>query len=193
MKYLPYLSLAVLLWTPLTGHAQANDYTIIQEDSSVTFTGTHAGNDFEGRFEDWQADVTFDPDNLNDSKITARFNLESAKTGDAMYDGTLPKADWFDVENHPEGTFESTGISARSDGTYIADGTLTLRGISNPISVPFTLSDLSQSPVTARSEFTVDRLAYDIGKKSDPEAEWVSRKITVRINLTARKGDQTAN
>lgn len=166
--------------------AGAAEYSVDTKASKITFSGTHADNPFSGSFGEWTALVTFDPADLGASKIVATFNTASAKTGNSMYDGTLPQADWFDVKTHPQATFTTTAITAKPDGSgYSAAGDLTIRGITKPVQFDFTLSDLAQSPVTAKGSFTLNRLDFDIGKKSDAPAEWVGRDITVSIDITA--------
>lgn len=165
--------------------AAAKTYTVDPAASTVKFSGTHAGNPFEGVFETWTAEIVFDPANLPGSSIKTKFDTASAKTGNAMYDGTLPQADWFDSSNHPDAVFESTSITTAENSTYKAMGTLNLRGISQPVEFIFTLSDLATPPVKATASFDIDRLAFDIGKGSDAKAEWVSQKINITINLSA--------
>lgn len=165
--------------------AFAADYNIDYDQSALTFSGTHAGNTFEGRFNEWSAQISFNPDDLENSSLSATFKTASAETGDKMYDGTLPQADWFDSANHPEAVFKSTSITENDANGYTAAGDLTIRGITRPLTFDFTLSDVSAEPVTATAQFPIDRLAYEIGKKSDPEAEWVSKDITIDLKITA--------
>lgn len=169
----------------LTSVAHAKPYDIDTASSSVSFSGEHAGQPFEGRFADWTATIDFDTEKPETSSITASFELKSAATGNKMYDGTLPQADWFDVANHPTATFTSKSISASESGAYTADGELTIRGITQPAQFIFTLSDPVQQPVTAQGELAIDRLLFDIGKKSDGNAEWVSKDIKVTLSITA--------
>lgn len=176
------VSAALLL---ISGVAQAKIYTVDYAASSVVFSGKHAGNDFKGTFEKWTAEIDFDPEALDKSHIKAVFDITSAKTGNAMYDGALPQVDWFDVKNHPQGIFEATAISKNDDGSYTAKGNLTLRDITHPAEFKFTLSDLAKNPVEAKASFTVDRLSYDIGKKSDGKAEWVSKDINLALDIKA--------
>lgn len=159
------------------------DYT----ESEISFSGTHAGAAFTGTFEDWTADITFDPENLDQSVIKATFKPASAKTGNALYDGTLPQADWFAINDHGEATFTSSKITKNDKGNYTVDGTLTIRGIEKPVQFEFTLTDFNTSPINAAATFEIDRLAYDIGKKSDAKAEWVSKMIGLQLKIVANK------
>lgn len=184
MKHFIYM-ICFFVMVAACGPAQAAPYSVDKEASTITFAGEHAGNAFSGVFESWEAEIAFDPDNLAASHVKAVFDLASATTGNKTYDGTLPQGDWFDVENHPQGVFESRSFVLNEDGSYSAEGVLTLRGVEQPLSFTFTLSDLSHSPVTVQAGFTIDRLAYGMGEKSDPEAEWVSREIQITLDLQA--------
>lgn len=176
------LALALAL---ATAPVQAADYVVDYKNSKITFSGTHADNAFTGTFGTWKALIRFDPADLAGSQITATFDTNTARTGNSMYDGTLSQADWFDVKNHPQATFTSTTLTAKEDGSgYTATGDLTLRGITKPVSFDFTLGDLAQVPTTAKASFSIDRLDFDIGKKSDAPAEWVGREIVLTLDIT---------
>lgn len=167
--------------------AQAREYTVNKEQSHVRFSGEHAGNAFRGEFGEWSAVIDFDANALEKSSIRASFTLSSAKTGNAMYDGTLPQADWFDVAKHPQGEFVSTSIRQGTDG-LVAEGTLTLRGVAQPATLTFTVAEAREGEsilAKAKGTLTVDRLAYGIGKGSDATAEWVSREIAIELDVSA--------
>lgn len=180
------LTIAAITTALLASPTYAADYDINYAESTVKFSGTHAGNAFEGAFEKWNAEIHLDPENLETSGIEATFDTSSAKTGNKMYDGTLPQDDWFDVKNHPEATFSSDTITANDDGTYTANGHLTIREIKHPISFSFTLTEEAET-THAKSSFSFDRLLYNIGKKSDASAEWVGKDITIDLSITAKK------
>lgn len=180
-------SIFVLILAVPTAFIAAAPYKVDHSKSSITFSGIHAGNKFEGKFEKWDAEIEFDQNNLAASFIKTTFDPASAKTGNALYDGTLPQVDWFSVKDFAQAKFESKSISALENGGYKADGILTIRDKALPVRFDFTLSDLSQSPVIATATLKVDRLAYDIGKKSDPKAEWVSQNIDITLSIVAVK------
>ena len=186
-KYLQILSLASLFLISVPYVAKAQDYKIEQSQTLLTFAGTHAGNPFVGKFEKWDATLSFNPDDLLASSLKASFDTASAKTGNAMYDGTLPQTDWFDSKTYPTANFVSREIIKIQDGQYKARGDLTIRNITKPIEFDFTLSDLSQDIVKVKADFKIDRLAYDIGLKSDPKSEWVGQMIDINMGLTAVK------
>lgn len=166
-------------------HAQAKDYAVDYEQSKVEFSGTHADKPFNGTFDAWTAEISFDANDLAASKLSAAFWPATVKTGNVMYNGTLQQADWFDVKGYQQVTFTSTSITAKEDGQYTANGDLTIRDITKPVTFDFTLSDLEASPVKATGELAIDRLDFDLGKQSDASAEWVGKEIKIKLDITA--------
>jgi polyisoprenoid-binding protein YceI len=160
-----YLSLATTV-------AQA-ELKSSQQSGSVAFYGQHAGMNFEGKFERWQATLRLPPQ--SNPNIIATFYMSSAKTGDSIYDSTLPEFDWFDVENHAIGKFVSTNIEITEEG-YQVLGDLTLKNITQPVS--FMLIDNKDK---LNASFGINRLDYKIGWESDPDADWVSKTISISM------------
>lgn len=146
------------------------------KNSALVFSGEHAGMKFSGKFESWQSTLILPP--AESPSITATFDLSSAKTGDWTYDSTLPEADWFNTDQHPEGVFTSNAIKATETG-FTIKGELTLKGITAPVT--FDLEGAIGSGFKAN--ITLDRLTYDIGVESDPDAEWVSREINLELSI----------
>ena len=177
-----FLTLTLAILTMLGSYAYAKTYSVDMDSSRVAFSGTHAGNEFHGAFKEWNAKIAFDANNLPESSVKVIFNMTSAETGNAMYDGTLPNADWFDVSNHPEAVFQSTSITKTESG-FQATGNLTIRAITRPVTFNFALE--GDEPTIMTAEFPIDRLQFDIGKKSDANAEWVSKDIGISIKVTA--------
>lgn len=150
-------------------------YQVDNTSSSVSFSGEHVGMTFTGVFEKWQASLILPP--AAKPMIEATFYVNSAKTGDFTYDSTLPEGDWFDVDNHPIGRFTSQSIEVSSKG-YKVSGILELRGVSKPQTF-----ELIKTGETLTAQFIINRLDYSIGLDSDPDAEWVSRDIEMKLNL----------
>jgi polyisoprenoid-binding protein YceI len=152
------------------------NYQANQNNSSIGFSGEHAGMPFEGVFEKWEATLTLPP--AQNPEISATFYLASAKTGDRTYDSTLPEGDWFDIENTPKGEFSSTQIDLISPNRYVVKGKLTLRNITNTVEF-----EMVKKGNSLHANIDVERLAYKIGLDSDPDAEWVSPVIEVKLDI----------
>jgi len=165
--------------------ALARAYQIDYAQSHVQVSGTHTDKPFTATFEKWEGVIDFDPDALETSKISAVFKPDSLRTGNKMYDGTLPAKDWFNVKAYPEASFESTEITYKEGNVYTARGQLTIRDVTKPISFDFSLSDINIAPIEARAQFDIDRLGFDLGKGSDPAGEWVSKTMAMDLKIIA--------
>lgn len=168
-------------------NAAAADFAVDPATSSIAFSGTHVGNKFSGKFEKWTAAIKFDPENLSTSKIEVLIDTASAKTGNSMYDGTLPSADWFDVKKFPQAKYVSTEIHKNADGTFTAKGDLTIRDKTQSVTFTFKLpADLKTAPITTGFSAPLDRIALGLGATSDAKAEWVSKEITLDVAISAK-------
>jgi polyisoprenoid-binding protein YceI len=54
------------------------------------------------------------------------------------------------------------------------------------VRLPFTLK-INGDTATLAGQTTIDRTAYGIGAKSDPTGAWVSKPITITVNITAKR------
>lgn len=164
----------------------ATEWSIDQSDSSIEFSGNHAGSDFRGRFQDWEGHVWFDPENLAGSRAIVFVRTGSARTGDATQEGSLAQAEWFDVESFPVARFEAEVFRSLGGNRFEADGTLAIKQATVPVTLPFTFTP---SGDTARVEghLELDRMALDLGMQSDPDGGWVSQMIDVNITVSASR------
>jgi polyisoprenoid-binding protein YceI len=174
------------LFVALAFPAAAAEWQTDPANSEIRFSGSYASSPFTGVFEKWSADINFDPANPAQAKVRVLINTASAATGSKINDGTLKSADWFDVKNHPQAVFEASNFTALDGNRYRAEGVLVIKGTKLPLAFEFQL-DVEGATAHLQAGFTLDRIAYGLGVKADPTADWVSREITLDIKLTARK------
>lgn len=155
------------------------------DNSHILFSGVHAGRDFNGRFGDWQAAIHFDAEAPQESFVAAAVATDSATTGVPLHDRSLPQSEWFDAARHPLATWRSTRIEPLGDDRYAIEGVLSIKGNS----VELAPLVLTIDGATLRIEGTVelDRAAVDMGMESDPEGQYVSRSIGIRIEVRATR------
>jgi polyisoprenoid-binding protein YceI len=170
-------------WLCAVTPAHAADWVIDTPKSSIAFSGTHAGAAFNGRFQKWSGQIRFDPAKLPEAKAIIVIDLASALTGNKMYDGTLPQADWFNIKAARQARFETSSIKAAANG-YVAQGILNVRGVSVPVTLPFTLV-ISGKQAVMQGQTSLKRMAFGIGKSSDASGEWVSLDIPLKIKVVA--------
>lgn len=177
---------AILFALALPFAAGASDYTVQPTASSLGFSGSFQGEAFQGHFDQWTAAISYDPSQLATSKFDVNVALASAKTGDKDRDTALPGSDFFDVAKFPQAHFVSTAFR-QSGGKVIADGNLTLRGVTKPVSL-----DVSFKPqgtgATLDVSGSVPRLDFGVGggDYKDTSVIGADVKITAHLQLAAK-------
>ena len=90
------------------------------------------------------------------------------------------------MKNFPTATFVSDTIT-QSGETYDAEGTLTIKGKANPVTLSFTLA-VDGDTAKAEGGFMLDRRDYQLGTGSDFETEeWVKFPVGVNVSITATR------
>ena len=161
------------------GTAEASEWQLVEDSSSVRFFGVQEGSGFRGRFEDFTAMIDFDPGNPGAGKIVGVVKMESVESGDEERDATLLDEDWFDPQNHPESRFESESIEQLDDGTFAAHGHLTIIGNSNPVTMSFEF-EVEGSTAHFSGSFDILRLDYGVGWDS---TNWIDDEVGVQVEL----------
>lgn len=159
--------------------AEASEWQLVEDSSTVRFIGVQEGSAFRGRFENFTAMIDFDPAKPAAGKIVGVVNMDSAKTGDAERDATLLEADWFNPAVHPESRFESEQIEQLDDGTYAAHGQLTIIGNSNPVTMEFEF-EVEGSTAQFSGSFDILRLDFGVGWDG---TNWIDDEVGVQIEL----------
>src|SRR5688500_7282553 len=108
--------------------ALAAPWTVVPETSSVGFVGTQQGTKFNGRFQEFMATVDLDVADPTKGTIVGVVKLDSVNTRDHDRDASLLDKDWFNAKEFPEAKLESQKIEKNTDGSYVANGQLTLKG-----------------------------------------------------------------
>lgn len=183
MRLTAYLPLFAML---AASTATAAPWVIDPAKSTLTFTGTQAGDAFTGKFTKFTPVVEFDPEKPEAGKITVTVDMASASIKDADKQESLPTEDWFFIEKFPTATFTSSAIRKTADG-FLAEGTLNLRGISQPVQLPFSLK--TQDSVTqAQGELVLQREKFGVGQGQWKDDQWVAFPVTVAFHLYATPG-----
>jgi polyisoprenoid-binding protein YceI len=182
MKRLAILLLALAL--PCA--AAATDYTVQPTASTLGFSGTFQGETFQGHFEQWNAAISYDPADLAASKFDVTVHTASVQTGDSDRDSALPGEAFFDVAKYPEAHFVTTGFR-KNGNQVVADGTLTLRGVSKPVSLQVNFAPQG-SGATLDVSGTVQRLDFGVGsgEYADTSVIGAEVKITAHLQLAAK-------
>jgi polyisoprenoid-binding protein YceI len=170
--------------------AAAPQWEVDPPHSSIYFSIQHIYSTVRGNFEDFKGTVRFDPDDLADSRFDFEVAVKSINTGNSKRDDHLNSGDFFDSAKYPKMTFKSTAVKHVADNRYVVEGTMTVKDVSETISVPFTLLGVKAHPMAEKSEvagfearMTIDRLAYHVGSGKFYGMGVVGKEVDVLISL----------
>lgn len=150
------------------------DIAIVQLGSNVT-----------GRFDQWTAAIQYDPHSADAVKgeIDVQIAIASLALGTVSDQAMGP--DYFDTSKHPTAQYKAVLVDRT--GTLMAEGHLTLKDATVPLSFPvtLTLSDRGQE-AQSTANFILDRRKFAIGE-TVPDAATLGFDVQVRFDLTAEQ------
>jgi polyisoprenoid-binding protein YceI len=129
--------------------------------STLAFAGKYQGEVFTGKFPGFATRFSFDPRQLATSKLDVTIPLATATTANADYDAELRGDAFFNSGKFPQAKYSASKFRSLGGNRYAADGTLSLRGVSKPVTLEFTWTP-GAKPVLA-GKATVKRLDFGVG------------------------------
>ena len=131
----------------------------------ITFKIKNAGITVDGSFSDLQADIKFDPKDLDKSVLKASVGVASIKTGINKRDRDLQMRKYFYVDKYPRIKITSKKIKHITKDQYKGTFELTIKGVTKDVEIPFTYSE-KDNLGTFNGEFTVNRRDFGVGSNS---------------------------
>ena len=147
---------------------------------TLTFSVQQMGAEVAGSFANWTADISFAPD-AADNRVAVTIDTTSLTLGSVTEQAKAPE--FFDTAAHPTAIF-TADITGQAPN-YTASGTLSLRGIEQPVTLPFNLQ-IDGNTATMQGSTTLDRRNFDMGPSYPDEAS-VGFPVTVEVALTAKQ------
>ena len=153
-----------VLFTPV------NDYTVLADQAKIGFTIKNAGFKVNGSMKGLDGSISFNPNVLDQSKISLSVATATVDTDNKTRDKHLRAEDYFEVEKYPNITFTSTSIKKSASG-YLVKGTFKVKNTAKEVEIPFTFQQN-----VFKGSFSINRIEYGVGKKS-----WIMDKT---VNIT---------
>ena len=158
--------LATLVFSSVTqaqSSGEALVFKITPVVSKVTFY-VKASVRLEGTFDKWDATLVFTSTDASTGVLDIKIQADSVHTGSKSKDNKLKGKHCFDVKNNPYITFHSTKITQTSPNTFDVAGTFTLRGISKPEALTFTVDrDAGGATGEIKGVLSIDRRDFGLG------------------------------
>ncbi|AZU04506.1 YceI family protein [Glycocaulis alkaliphilus] len=161
----------------------AQDWVIDAAASEVTAETRVFGQAVTASFAEFSAEITFDPEDLENAQISARVTSGTGTIPNREYQSALVSRDGLYPAEYSEAIFVSDEVVAIDEG-YEARGTLTIKGESRDAVLPFTV-EISDGRAVAQGTLEILRADFGVGGSSWAE---VAPNVTVRLHIEADAG-----
>jgi polyisoprenoid-binding protein YceI len=170
-------------------------YTLDPAHTRIGFVARHAMvTKVRGAFNEFEGTATIDGTNPAVSHVQVAINAASIDTRNAQRDEHLRSNDFLAMAEYPQITFTSTSVSQTGDDTFEVTGDLTIKGVTNTITVPFEFEGAAKDPfgnerIGFEGSVTINRKDYGITWNAALETGGVlvSEKVTLEFEISAIK------
>ena len=144
----PCLALLPMLLATAPAWAAADTYRLDPVHTRVLFSIDHAGySQAMGTVSGSEGRVRFDPDNWRDATVEVDIPVSRLDLGDAKWNQATLARSLLDGERFPTARFVSTKVEPIDARRAHVIGTLTLRGVSQEITLDVTLNAIKRYPL----------------------------------------------
>jgi polyisoprenoid-binding protein YceI len=171
-------------------------YVLDKDHASLVFEINHLGfSTFIGGFDDFDASLDFDPENIANSNLEVIVNMSSLDVNLPEFEQELLGSNWFDAEQFPQSIYRTTSYVGPGDGegVHVFQGDLTMHGVTAPVTLNVIFNGGGRNFLTRsytlgfkanatfkRSDFGVDRFT-NFGVGDD---------ITLAINVEFQESSE---
>ena len=176
--------------TELTG-----TYTLDPAHTRIGFVARHAMvTKVRGSFDEFAGTAVLDGANPANSRVEVTIEAASIDTRNAQRDEHLRGNDFLAMQEYPKITFVSTGVHQVGETTFEVAGDLTIKGVTNKITIPFEFEGSAKDPfgnqrVGFEGSVTINRRDYGVTWNAALEGGGVlvSDKVTLEFEISAIK------
>ncbi|MEM5438382.1 YceI family protein [Paraburkholderia diazotrophica] len=152
--------------------------------STVTATSKQMNVPVEGKFGKFTAQVSFDPSKPTSGSAQVTIDTSSYDLGDESYNEQVRGKEWFDSKTYPTATFVSSAIAPAGANQFKVTGKLTMKGKSQTVVVPVTVTKQGAAQVYDGS-VSVKRSQFDIGTGEWKDTSVVADDVTIKFHIVA--------
>jgi polyisoprenoid-binding protein YceI len=183
MRILPALLLALAVQA-----VHAADWRTVSAASKLEFAATFEKAPAPGVFKQFDVRMRFDPTKAEGGALEVAIDVASADMVSADVNKAIAGEEWFDFARFPKAEFRSTDIRNAGGNRYVARGTLSLKGVQQPVEVPFSWNPSADGSAGMDGEFTVKRSAFSIGTGEWKATDVIGPDVKVKFHVVLRKG-----
>jgi polyisoprenoid-binding protein YceI len=184
------MTAALLTIDALDVRVPVGTWTIDPAHSSIGFSVRHLMGKVRGTFEEFTGHMRI-AEQPADCSATAVISMSSVNTANRMRDDDLRSVNFFDVDRHPDMTFESTGLVVRG-GLLELPGKLTIRGITRDVAMEVEFLGLDETGLQGEQRIgisattTIRRSDYGVGAGTgEGQKIVVGDRVTIQLDIQA--------
>ena len=170
--------------------ARAADWKMEPSGSQLEFIAIFEKSPAPGVFKDFDTRLSFDPDQPSHSRLDVTIRVASADMASADINTAIAGIEWFDFARHQKAEFHASDIrrvpTSPPSNRYIARGTLSLKGVSQAVEVPFNWSPSAEG-ASMDGEFSVKRGPFGIGTGEWMATDVIGADVKVKFRVRLRK------
>jgi len=173
-----------------TSDESATEWEVDRAHSAINFTINHFFTPVDGSFDDFNASIHFDPENLEESRIHVVIPVESVNTRNERRDNHLKSEDFFNTSQWQNITFVSNTIEQTGINEFVARGELAIRDVTREFDLPFELLGVMDHPMRENTKVAgivaiaeLLRSDYGVGVGDWAATTVVGDRVNIRLNL----------
>jgi len=168
--------------------------------TEINFSVRHFFTPVTGTFDRWEANLEFDAESPENSRVEVQIEVASVNTGNEKRDNHLRSGDWFEADLYPHITFESTSVRKTAEGRFVARGNLTIKDVSQEVELDIDMLGIKDIPEQMRemlggvsqvasfaASTEIDRRDYGVGVGGWAETVIVGSGVEISIALEANR------
>ncbi|HJY46056.1 MAG TPA: YceI family protein [Propionibacteriaceae bacterium] len=183
-------------FTPVSTLADlSGTYILDPAHTRIGFVARHAMvTKVRGQFNDFEGSGVVDASDFTKSTVTVTIQAASIDTRNEQRDTHLRSNDFLAMEEYPQITFTSTGIQQTGPTSVELTGDLTIRGVTNTVTIPFEFEGAATDPygnlrVGFEGSVVINRKDYGVtwNVALETGGVLVSEKVTLEFEVSAIK------
>jgi len=180
------IATAVLLGGAAFQSAHAADWKMDAAASRLEFAASFEKTPAPGVFRQFDVKLSLDPGNADAGRLDVTINVASADMTNTDINKAIATGEWFDFARYPQAEFHATEIRRTQANGFLARGTLDLKGVKQPVEVPFSWKE-SGDGAEMEGRFVVRRGPFGIGTGEWVATDVIGPDVTVTFRVRLRR------
>jgi polyisoprenoid-binding protein YceI len=154
--------------------------------ASLTFTFVQEGADSKGSFKQFTTELVFDEKSPATGSLKVQVQVASVDTQDKDRNEMITGSDLLDAQKFPTAQYVASAFAKNPDGSLVAVGKLTLRGVTRELRLPLKISR-NATGLDLSGETAIKRLDFGVGQGDWKSTESVADEVKIQYKVSLVK------